>query len=135
MPSALPALVLGLLLAAPVLADEAPDATIAVSSATAGSTLGERLVQGVMTFRGRNYLLTLRGVAAPANTVGSVFGLLRPRDIEGAFEPADGGLRNETGVVIRFAPPLPLGEGRLQVELSNRMVPKVSGGHRASGVE
>jgi hypothetical protein len=87
-----------------------------------------------MSFRDRKYLLTLRGVAGPARTVGSVRGLLRPRDIEGVFEPADQGLRNASGVTIRFDPPLSLAAGRLEIELLNRRYPKASGGSR-DGVE
>lgn len=124
-----------LVLALPGRAEEAPVATIAVSTATAGSTLGERFVEGVMSFRGHDYLLTLRGVAAPASSVGSVFGLRRPGDIEGPFESTDQGLRNASGVTIRFDPPLSLAEGGLAIELSSRRNPKVSGGHRESGVE
>jgi hypothetical protein len=114
--------------------DDAPVATIAVSSATSGSSLGGSLVEGVMTFRGREYLLTLRGVAEPTKTVGSVRGLRRPRDIEGVFEPSDQGLRNTSGVTIRFDPPLSLRTGRLEIELLNRRYPKASGGSR-DGIE
>ena len=125
---------LALVLAAPARPDEAPVARIAVSSATAGSSFGGDLVEGVMTFRDSEYLLTLRGVAEPARTVGAVRGLLRARDIEGVFEPSDQGLRNTSGVTIRFDPPLSLRTGRLEIELLNRKYPKVSGGHR-DGVE
>src|SRR5262245_11077245 len=134
-PSAIGIALLGLLSNAPVRADEAPVATIVVSSATSGSTLGGRLVEGVMHFRDHDYLLTLRGVIEPVRTVGSVYGLLRPRDIEGTFQPSDQGLRNASGVTIRFDPPLSLGEGGLEVELSSRFNPKGSGGQRGSGVE
>ena len=126
---------LALLLTTRALADDAPVATIRVSSATAGSHLGGSLVQGVMRFRDREYLLTLRGVAHSATSVGSVTGLVRPRDIDGAFDASDQGLRNASGVVIRFDPPLSLEEGGLEIELSSRIHPKVSGGHRESGVE
>jgi hypothetical protein len=88
-----------------------------------------------MSFRGSDYLLTLRGVTESTNTVGSVRGLKRPRDIEGVFEPSDQGLRNASGVTIRFDPPLSLGAGGLEIEVSSRRTPKVSGGHRESGVE
>jgi hypothetical protein len=128
-------LLLALLLTAPVSADEAVVATIQVSSATSGSSLGGRLVEGVMTFRGHDYLLTLRGVAESTSTKGSVRGLLRPRDIEGVFEPSEQGLRNDSGVTIRFDPPLSLEAGRLEIDVSSRRSPKVSGGHRESGVE
>jgi hypothetical protein len=125
---------LALLLISPARSDEAPVATIRVSSATSGSSFG-RLVEGVMSFRGNDYLLRLRGVTEPVTTVGSVHGLLRPRDIEGVFEPTDQGLRNAAGVTVRFDPPLSLGAGRLEIEVSSRMHPKISGGHRESGVE
>jgi hypothetical protein len=126
------ALLLALMLT-PAHANEAPVATISVSPAPSGSHLGRSLVEGVMTLRGREYLLTLRGVAAPTKTVGSVRGLRRPRDIEGVFEPADEELRNGSGVVIRFDPPLAL-RGRLEIELLNRRYPKASGGSR-DGIE
>jgi len=134
-PSSIGTALLALLLSAPSGADEAPVATIVVSSATSGSTLGGRLVEGVMHFRDHDYLLTLRGVTESAGTVGSVYGLLRPRDIEGTFQPSDQGLRNASGVTIRFDPPLSLGEGGLDIEVSSRFNPKNSGGQRGSGVE
>jgi hypothetical protein len=134
-PRILRAVVLGLLLAAPAPADDAPVATIRVSSAVAGSSLGGRLVEGVMEFRGHDYLLILRGLAESPHATGSVHGLLRPRDIEGVFESADGELRNASGVAIRFEPPLSLAAGRLEIEVRSRRSPKVSGGHRESGVE
>src|SRR5262245_50127937 len=67
--------------------DPAPVATIKVSSATAGSSLSGRLVEGRMHFRGSDYLLALRGLAQSANSTGSVFGLVRARDIAGHFVP------------------------------------------------
>jgi len=88
-----------------------------------------------MSFRGQDYLLTLRGVAESVNTVGSVGGLLRPRDIEGAFKPSDGGLRKASGVTIRFDSPLPLVAGRLEIEVSRQMSPKSSGGQPGAGIE
>jgi hypothetical protein len=127
------AFLLAPLLISPACAD---DAKIVVSSATAGSSLGGRLIEGVMTFHGRDYLLTLRGIAESVTTVGAVGGLLRTRDIEGTFEPSVQGLRNSSGVTIRFEPPLSLVAGRLEIEVSRRMSsPKVSGGAHAAGVE
>ncbi len=114
---------------------DAPVATIKVSSATSGSNLGGRLVEGLMSFRGNEYILTLRGVAESAHSVGSVRGLLRARAIEGVYEPTDQGLRNAAGVTIRFDPPLVLGQNKLEIELMSRRSPKVSTGHRESGVE
>jgi hypothetical protein len=128
-------LLLALLLGSALHAGEAPAATIEVSSATAGSSLGGRLVEGVMKFRGNEYLLTLRGVAKSVSSVGSVPALVRARDIEGVFEPADGALRNANGVTVSFDPPLELEQGKLEIEVSHRRSPKVSGGHRESGVE
>jgi hypothetical protein len=129
------AAVLALLLAAYARADDAPVATITVTSATAGSSLGGKLVEGVMRFRDRQYLLTLHGVATSVTTRGSVFGLKRAGDIEGVFEPAGDALRNKSGVTVRFDPPLALEAGRLQIEATSGMQPKVSRGHRGSGVE
>ena len=116
-------------------ADDTAVATIKVTSATAGSSLSGRLVEGVMSFRGHDYLLTLRGLAKSVTSVGSVRGLLRARDIEGVFVPTDQGLRNGSGVTIAFDPPLSLEANRLEIEVSSRRSPKVSGGHRESGVE
>jgi len=82
-----------------------------------------------MTFRGSTYLLALRGVAEPVKSEGSVRGLLRARDIEGVFEPSDQGLRNTSGVTIRFDPALSLRAGRLEIEILNQRYPKVSGRH------
>ena len=73
-----PALLLALWLGACAGADQAPVATIKVTSATSGSHLGGRFVEGRMDFRGNEYLLTLRGVEESAQSVGSVRGL-RPR--------------------------------------------------------
>jgi hypothetical protein len=38
-------------------------------------------------------------------------------------------------VAIRFDPPLPLAEHPLEIEIQNRVSPKVSGGEPGSGVE
>ena len=114
---------------------DAPVATIKVSSATSGSTLGGRLVEGLMSFRGNEYILTLRGVEKSAHSMGSVRGLLRARAIEGVFEPTDQGLRNAAGVTIRFDPPLVLGQNKLEIEVSSRRNPKQSSGQPGSGVE
>ena len=126
---------LTLVLSAAALAADEPVATIKVTSSTSGSSLSGRLVQGVMSFRGHDYLLTLRGIAESVNTVGSVRGMLRPRDIEGVFQPSDQGLKNGSGVTVAFDPPVKLEAGRLEIEVSSGIQPKVSGGHRESGVE
>jgi hypothetical protein len=129
-------LLVGLALSGSVRADEgAAAAKIVVSSATAGSSLGGRLVEGRMTFREREYLLRLHGLAQSANTTGTVYGLLRPRDVAGVYEHADGSFRNAAGVTIRFDPPIVLEKDRLEVEVASRIQPKVSGGHHESGVE
>jgi len=109
-----------------------PDATIKVSSSTMGSTLGLTLVEGVMRYRGKVYLLTLRGAQPSIGSTGKVYGLGQPRDIEGAYEPADGGLRSQRGVRIVFDPPLDLPGGQLQVDLSSRVYPKASTGQRGT---
>jgi hypothetical protein len=124
-----------LLLTAPARAEEVVVATIKVSSATAGSSLAGRLVEGLMTFRDAEYLLTLRGLAKSANSTGTVRGLVRARDIAGFYEVTDQGLRNASGVTVQFDPPLELAKDKLEIELSSRRTPKVSGGHRESGVE
>src|SRR5262245_42412657 len=81
-------------------AADGPAAVIQVTSATAGSSIG-RLVEGRMKFRDREYVLTLHGVAGPAKTTGSVYGLTRARDIAGYFKGPGQELRNASGVVIR----------------------------------
>jgi hypothetical protein len=126
---------LGLVFSTRARGDDAPVATITVTSATAGSSLGGQLVEGVMKFRDRDYLLTLHGVARSVTTRGSVFGLVRPRDIEGFFKPTNRGLENASGVTIRFEPPVSLESDRLEIEISGGMQPKVSRGQPGSGVE
>ena len=103
-------------------------ATIRVTASPAGSSLGAKLVQGVLELRGARYLLTLRGVSGPASSVGSVVGLVRPRDIEGPYTATPEGLRNESGVTIRFEPPLEIRNGRLEIAVESRIYPKVSTG-------
>jgi hypothetical protein len=115
--------------------DPAPVATIEVTSATAGSSLSGRLVEGRMHFRDADYLLALRGLAQSANSIGSVWGLVRARDIEGHYQPSDQGFRNSAGVTIRFDPPLVLEKDRLEIEVTSRKTPKISDGSRGSGVE
>lgn len=130
------AAVLVLLLSAGARAEDPSVATITVTSATAGSHLGGKLVEGVMRFRDRTYLVTLRGVATSVTTRGSVTGLKRPSDIDGVYEPAGGVLQNKSGVAILFAPPLTLEEAnRLEIEISAGTQPKVSRGQPGSGVE
>jgi len=122
-------LVLVGLLATPASGGDLPVvAKITVSSSPAASTLGLRLVEGVLTFRGRKYLLTLGGTTAATSAVGTVSNLSRARDIEGIYRFVDGELHNEAGVRLRFDPPLPLRGGELQVDIASRIYPKVSTG-------
>ena len=127
------ALALGLALAAR--ADEKPDATITVTSATAGSHLGGTLVEGVLRYRDKRVVLTLRGVAEPINTRGTVTGLKRPRDIEGTYLPSGDALRNRSGVTLRFDPPLKLRENKLEIEATVAVQPKNPRGQPGAGVE
>jgi hypothetical protein len=107
---------------------ESPVATVIVSASLSDSNIEERLVEGVMQFRGRKYLLTLHGISGSASSVGSVFGLRRARDIEGPYTSIADGMRNESGVTIRFEPPLETGGRTLRIELSSRVYPKASTG-------
>ena len=109
-----------------------PDATITVSSSTAGSALGLTLVEGVLRLRGKVYLLTLRGAQPAAACTGKVYALGQARDVEGSYKPTESGLRNERGVTIVFDPPLDLPGGQLQVDLSSRVYPKASTGQRGT---
>ena len=122
--------------AAPAQAGDDPVATIEISSAISGSTRGNPLVEGVMKFRGEEYLLTLRGTDRLTAGKVSVYDLLRPQDISGTFKPsAERELRNASGVRLRFDPPIDVADDGIQIELSNRRTPKISQGHRESGVE
>ena len=109
-----------------------PDATIVVSSSPAASVLGLTLVEGTLRRRDKVYLLTLRGTQPSTGSTGKVYGLGQPRDIEGAYKPADGGLRNDRGVTIVFDPPLDLSNGQLRIDLSSRVYPKASTGQRGT---
>jgi hypothetical protein len=127
--------VLALVVSAWARGDDAPVATITVTSATAGSSLGGKLVEGVMHYRDRDYLLTLHGVARSVTTRGTVYSLPTAREIEGIYRSGAKGLQNKSGVTIRFDPPLALESDQLEIELSAGMQPKVSRGQRGSGVE
>ena len=132
-PAVASALLLLFLLSVAARADEAAVATIKVSSAPAGGSLSGQLVRGVMSWRGHDYLLTLRGVAVPVTSVGSVRGLVRPRDIEGVFKPSQDGMRNTSNVTIVFDPPLSLEAGRLEINVLSALQPKVSTGTPGTG--
>jgi hypothetical protein len=116
------------------LADDPTVATITVTSATAGSSVGE-LVEGKLRFRDREYLLTLRGVAPPVDTRGTVMGMSAPRQLEGTYEPSGEVLRNKNGVTIRFDPPIKLRENRLEIEVTAGIQPKNPRGQPGAGVE
>lgn len=130
--SRLPAVVLVVCLASIMAraarAEDTAAATIRVTASPAGSNVGARLVEGVMEFRGHRYLLTLRGVSGPVSSVGSVVGLVRPRDVEGPYTSTPEGLRNESGVTIHFVPPLEIPEGPLEIAVTSRIYPKASTG-------
>jgi hypothetical protein len=119
---------LALIIAGGARSEESPVATVAVSASLADSYIDERVVEGVMQFRGSKYLLKLHGVSGSASSVGSVFGLRRPRDIVGPYTSTVDGMRNESGVTIRFEPPLEIRGRTLHIELSSRLYPKASTG-------
>jgi hypothetical protein len=126
------AVALALVIAGPAAAADPSVATIRISSAPAG---GGGLVQGVMTFRGQEYLVELRGVTQPVEARGTVEGLKQPRDVEGRYHASEGGLTNEAGVTLRVKPALAIGEKGLEVEVSSGVQPKTSRGHRETGVD
>ena len=97
-------------------------AKIAVSASPAASYFGD-LVEGVMEFRGNKYLLRLHGVSVSTSSKGLVFGLRRARDIVGPYTSTADGVRNASGVTIRFDPSLEI-RGALRIELSARIYPK-----------
>src|SRR5215468_9456578 len=118
------AIVVAAILSGGAHAEESAVAKVTISASPAASYFGERLIEGVMDYRGHKYLLTLQGISGPASSVASVFGLRRARDIAGTYTPTADGLRNPSGVTMRFDPPLAIGEGQLRVELASRIYPK-----------
>src|SRR5262245_32949765 len=122
------AILVASILAAGARAEDSAVAKIAVSTSPAASYFGEELIEGVMDFRGRKYLLTLKGPSGAVSSVGSVFGLRRARDIVGLYTPVADGLRNPAGVTIRFDPPLVIRDGPLHIQLASLIYPKVSTG-------
>ena len=113
-------------------AEEAPDATIVVSSSSVASALGLSLVEGTLRQRDKVYLLALRGAQPSIGSTGKVYGLGQPRDVEGSYKAVDGKLRNDRGVTIIFDPPLDLAGGQLQIDLNTRVYPKASTGQRGT---
>ncbi len=109
-------------------AEEAPVAKIAVSASPAASYFGDRLIEGVMDFRGHKYLLTLQGISGPASSVASVFGLRRASDIVGPYTQTGDTWRNASGVTIKFNPPVTVREGPLRIDVASRIYPKASTG-------
>jgi hypothetical protein len=122
------AILLALILPGTIHAEETASAKITVSASPAGSYFGDRLIEGVMEFQGKKYLLTLLGTSGSAASVGSVFGLHRVRDIIGHYTATAGGLRNESGVTIRFDPPLAISGSPLHINFASRIYPKASTG-------
>lgn len=110
-------------------------AIIKVSAAAASASLSGHYVEGVMSFRGSEYVVVLRGASASSESVGATSTLATARNVEGVYKRSGDELKNAAGVVLRFDPPLVLATGRLEVELVNRRTPKVSAGHRESGVD
>jgi hypothetical protein len=118
-------------------AGDDPVASIEISSAISRSSLGNSLVEGVMRFRGEEYLLTLRGVEGLDVGRAAVYDLLRAQDISGTYKASgvERELRNLSGVRLRIDTPVDLKSKEIEIELSNRRTPKISQGHRESGVE
>lgn len=123
-----------LLIAGPSRAGDKPVAKIEISSEA--TAIGP-LVEAKMKFRGNDYVLTLRGLSERIRSEGTVDELRRAHDISGLFKPinSEGDLRNASGVIIHFSPPLPLESDHLEIELFSRTTPKISEGHREGGVE
>ena len=113
--------------AAGVCAAESPAAKMKVSASPAAS-FGGSLVEGVMEFQGRRFLLILQGVSGVPSSVGLVFELQRVREIVGPYKRTEDGWRNRFGVTIRFDPPLESPSGALRIKLASQIYPKVSTG-------
>jgi hypothetical protein len=126
------AVAVALALASAGRAEERVVATMKVTTSAAGASIGSRLVEGVMEFRGQRYLLFLEGVEGPATSSGSVSGLVRPRDVEGPYTVTQGVAQNAAGVRIRFDPPLRIREGGLKITAASRIYPRVSTGQGGS---
>ena len=114
--------------AAGVRAAESPDAKIAVSASPAAAAFRTSLVEGLMEFHGRRFLLILQGVSGAPSSVGLVFGLQRLREIVGPYKPTAEGWRNSFGIIIRFEPPLVIPSETLGIKIASQIYPKVSTG-------
>ena len=104
----------------------------------ANGYLIDQFLRDNSNFRDDDYVITLHGVGTATNAKAEVYHLRRAKDIAGEFTPSTdvkGELRNAAGVMLRFDPPLELDSDDLRIELSHRITPKISGGHRESGVE
>ena len=114
--------------AAGVRAAESPADKMKVSASPAAALYGGNLVEGVMDFHGRGYLVILQGVSGAPSSVGLVFGLQRLREIDGPYKPTEDGWRNSFGVTIRFEPPLAIPSETLRINVASQIYPKVSTG-------
>jgi hypothetical protein len=102
--------------AAPLAAQERPDATFELSAGAFEPGAGYAWTGGTLYYRGVSYLfrvsgLTATGIDAEVQAGGAVYNLDTPEDFDGFYtEPdllpgaAPGDLENERGVVIRLAP-------------------------------
>jgi lipid-binding SYLF domain-containing protein len=81
----------------------ADEGTVRISFIKAGWVIGGTIGQGTLTFRGRNYPLTIGGLSygltfggSQTNLRGRVSNIFRPSDIEGVYGAAGAG-----GTIIR----------------------------------
>lgn len=102
-------------------AARADTATIRISFIKAGWIIGGSVGQGTLTFRGRNYPLTIGGLSygltfggSQTNLHGRVRNIFRPSDIEGVYGAAGAGatvirgpqaivLTNQNGVLLELS--------------------------------
>ena len=116
---ALPALVIAISLFVPATATRAQDATIQFQVFKAGFIIGVGGGGGTLTYKGRNYPLSVGGVSlgatigvSKAELVGNVFNLSRVEDIAGTYSAVGGSavlgggvsaaeLQNSKGVTLR----------------------------------
>ena len=106
---------------APVFAEEQPSAKIQFEVYKAGLIVGVSGGSGTLTFKGKDYPLSIGGVslgatigASKADFVGDVFNLTAPEDIEGVYSGAKAGvavaggaktavLKNSKGVELKVS--------------------------------